>query len=434
LAFATRKPRAATERLAANMPLAVGMPPGQQPSNAVELFVALVTAAAVIGVLVRRILPVPYTVALVVFGLGAALIAPSVDGLVTPDLVLTVLLPGLIFEAAYRIHLGELRRSWGGVVLLAAPGVVLGAAITAAALLLVGLPFHLGFVVGAMVAATDPAAVVATFRRLHTPRGLSTLVEGESLFNDGTALVVFAIALRAATSEVSVVEAVAAFLLTVVGSLAIGGVIGFIGSRIMTAVNDHLVESTISLAAAYGAYIVADTFHESGIIATVVAGIVIGNYGRRVGMSERSEAVLDTIWEFLAFLLTALVFLLVGLVISVPDLLDALPAIAVGVVGVLVGRAVAVYGLLGGASRIVGARTGRHIPGGWLHVMFWAGLRGAVAVAMALSLPQNLPDRQLLQQITFGIVLFTLLVQGTSVELVIRWSGASANAANEGEA
>lgn len=394
--------------------------------TAVEVFVALVAAAGVVGLLARRI-AVPYTVALVVFGLAAALFAPDLDFEIAEDLVLVVLLPGLIFEAAYNLDLAELRRSFGGVTLLAVPGVVVSALIVAAVLwAATDIPFELGFVIGAMVAATDPAAVIATFRRLGSPKRLTTLVEGESLFNDGTALVVFAIALQAIRTNVSAAEAVWIFGVTVVVSAGIGIVIGWAASRLIATVDDHLLELTVSLAAAYGAYLIADLLHESGIIATVVAGMVLGNYGRRIGMSARTQEALDTVWEFVAFLLTALVFLLVGLVITFPSLIDALWPIGVGIAAILVGRAFVVYVLLGGTSRLISDRIHPAIPLAWLHVMFWSGLRGGVAVAMALSLPGDLPQRQLLQEVTFGIVLFTLLVQGTTTGLVIRRSGAGA--------
>ncbi|HEX6127909.1 MAG TPA: sodium:proton antiporter [Candidatus Limnocylindria bacterium] len=399
---------------------------GEVTFTAVEVFVALVAAAGVVGLLARRI-AVPYTVALVVFGLAAALFAPDLDFEIAEDLVLVVLLPGLIFEAAYNLDLAELRRSFGGVTLLAVPGVVVSALIVAAVLwAATDIPFELGFVIGAMVAATDPAAVIATFRRLGSPKRLTTLVEGESLFNDGTALVVFAIALQAIRTNVSAAEAVWIFGVTVVVSAGIGIVIGWAASRLIATVDDHLLELTVSLAAAYGAYLIADLLHESGIIATVVAGMVLGNYGRRIGMSARTQEALDTVWEFVAFLLTALVFLLVGLVITFPSLIDALWPIGVGIAAILVGRAFVVYVLLGGTSRLISDRIHPAIPLAWLHVMFWSGLRGGVAVAMALSLPGDLPQRQLLQEVTFGIVLFTLLVQGTTTGLVIRRSGAGA--------
>ena len=399
---------------------------GEITTNAVQLFVGLVTAAALIALVARRI-AVPYTVALVVFGLGAAVFAPRVGFAITEELVLAVLLPGLIFEAAYHTDMGELRKAFGGIALLAAPGVIVTALIVATVLLIAtGLPFELGFVVGAMVSATDPAAVVSTFKRLKAPGRLATLVEGESLFNDGTGLVVFAIALRAVQTEVMLNEALVSFVLTVVVSTLIGGLVGLAASRIIATVDDHLIELTVSLAAAYGAYLVADAFHESGIIATVIAGMVLGTYGRRIGMSQATQAALDIVWEFLAFLLTGLVFLLVGLAISLPQLVNALTPIAWTVLAILVGRAVVVYLLLGGTSRIISDRYHPAVPVAWLHVMFWAGLRGAVAVAMALSLPADFPQRTLLQEITFGVVLFTLLVQGTTTEFVMRRTGTGA--------
>ena len=156
-----------------------------------------------------------------------------------------------------------------------------------------------------------------------------------------------------------------------------------------------------------------------------MAGVVIGTYGRAVGLSPRALEAMDTVWEFIAFLLTAFAFLLVGLAISFSDLLAAAPSILWGLVAILIGRAVVVYGLLGGAARLVrGRRPRTAVPLGWLHVLFWAGLRGAVAVAMALSLPADFPQRALLQEITFGIVLFTLFVQGTTAERVVARLGA----------
>jgi CPA1 family monovalent cation:H+ antiporter len=400
---------------------------GTETLAAIRIFVALVTAAAVVGLLVRRT-AVPYTVALVLLGLVAALVLPEYGLVVTPELVLAVLLPGLIFEAALRIELDDLRQSFGGIALLAVPGVLITATIVALVLhLATGLSLELGFVVGAMVSATDPAAVIATFKRLGTARGLATLVEGESLFNDGTGLVAFAIAIRVVGAGATASDAVIAFVLTVAASTFMGALAGWAASRVIATVDDHLIELTISLAAAYGTYLVADYFHESGVIATVVAGIVLGNHGREVGMSLRTQEALNTVWEFLAFLLTALVFLLVGFAISLPSLLEAATSIWWGIVAILVGRALVVYGLLGGASRLArrGGRGGGGIPVSWLHVMFWAGLRGAVAVAMALSLPLDFPQRALLQEVTFGIVLFTLLGQGLTVEFVVRRSGAA---------
>ena len=393
--------------------------------DAIRVFVALVAVAAVAAIVVGR-LKIPYSLTLVVLGLIAASVLPRGAVTVTPELVLLVLVPGLVFEAAIRIELEELRRTFGGIALLAAPGVIITAGIVALILnVTTGLPPSLGFVVGAMVAATDPVAVLAEFRHLGTPRRLATLVEGESLFNDGTALAVFAVALQAVQTEVTWPEAVISLVGTVVASLVLGLVTGWLASRVIASVDDHLIELTVSLAAAYGTYLLADAVHASGIIATVVAGMVIGSYGRRLGMSRRTEDALDLVWEFIAYLLTAFAFLLVGASITVGELAAALPWVAWGVVAILVGRAIVIYGLLGGVSRLASfGGAGRAVSIGWLHVLFWAGLRGAVAVAMALSLPIDFPQRALLQQITFGIVLFTLFVQGTTAQRVVVAAGA----------
>jgi CPA1 family monovalent cation:H+ antiporter len=392
--------------------------------EAIALFVALITLAALVGLAVRG-LAIPYTVALVILGLAGTFFLPRDQFVVTPDLVLLVLLPGLVFEAALKIEFAELRSTLGGVALLAIPGVLVSAAIVALVLnLATGLKPDLGFVVGAMVAATDPAAVIATFRQLGSPRRLATLIESESLFNDGTALVVFAISLRAVTGGVSGGDVLLTLVGTIVVSAAVGLIAGYVVARTIATVDDHLIELTLSLAAAYGTYLIADQLHQSGIIATVVAGVVIGNHGRRIGMSARTQEALDIVWEFFAFLLTALVFLLVGLAINLARLIETLPSIAWGVVAILAGRALVIYLVFGPASRLaVRLRGGQRMPLGWLHVMFWAGLRGAVAVAMALSLPVDFPERALLQEITFGIVLFTLLVQGSTAERVIERVG-----------
>ncbi|MFV2064033.1 MAG: cation:proton antiporter [Chloroflexota bacterium] len=391
--------------------------------DGIRLFVVFVTVAALVGLAVRRI-ALPYSVALVGVGLAAGLVLPGLELDITPELVLVVLLPGLVFEAAFHIDLVALRRGVGSVALLAGPGVLVVAAVVAISLYLgTGLPLELGFIVGAMVAATDPAAVIATFKGMGVPHRLAAMTEGESLFNDGTGLVLFALAVTAITTTVTATDVLETLVVTVVVSTAIGLGAGYLASRILATVDDHLIELTISLSAAYGTYLLADAFHESGVIATVIAGIVIGNYGRRTGISTRAAEALDAVWEFVAFLLTALVFMLVGLSISLPQLEAALPWVAWGIVGTLVGRAVVVYVLLGGYWRVLSSRsTTPWAREGWLNVLFWSGLRGAVAVAMALSLPLDVPQRALLQEITFGIVLFTLLVQGMTIEpLVRRW-------------
>jgi len=391
--------------------------------HAIELLVGLLGLAAFVAIIARP-LRVPYTVALVVAGLlvgiGASAAGyPTIE--VSPELVLIVLLPGLVFEAGYRLPIDELRRWSGGLALLAVPGVLISAGVVAIVLhAATGLRLDLAFIVGAMVSATDPAAVVATFKRVTVPPALSTMVDGESLLNDGTGLVLFAIAVQAVYAPISPVDAVVTFAGTVAISVAIGLATGVVAARVIQRVGDHLIELTITVVLAYGSYLLADHFHLSGVIATVTAAVVLGNVGPARMKAEAGTDPIDTVWEFIAYLLTAVVFLLVGLAIPPALLLDSLGPIAWAIAAILIGRAIVVYALLGGASRLT------HLPGmaervraGWLHVLFWAGLRGAVAVAMALSLPADIPQRELLQEITFGVVLFTLLVQGTTIGWVV---------------
>jgi CPA1 family monovalent cation:H+ antiporter len=398
----------------------------------VEILVGLLGALTVIAFVVRWI-RLPLSVALVSFGLLVAVVAPARLS-ISPDVVLVALLPGLVFEAAFRLHLDHLRLVAIRTVVLAIPGVLIVAGVVAAVLhVATGLPLGAAFLVGAVVSATDPVAVVASMRDSRAPRQLATLVEAESLFNDGTGVLLFTIALGGLSVGVDLPSQVATFAVTIATSLILGAAAGFVASRAAALVDDHLVVLTLTAFVAYGTYLLADALGQSGIIATVTAGMVLGSYGRRVGMDPRTEQAVDTVWEFVAFVLTALVFLLIGLTSSFADLEAAAAPIVWGIIAIVIGRIAVVYGLLGGlamlarrapipASGSEWADMGR-MPIGWLHVVFWSGLRGAVAFALALAIPLDVPQRDLLQGTIFGIVLFTLLVQGTTAPRVIAWAG-----------
>lgn len=390
--------------------------------HAIELLVGLVGLAAVVA-FVAHAIRIPDTVALVVAGIlvgSLATLAGAAPIEVPPEIVLVVLLPGLVFEAAYRLDIGVLRRWIGGIAMLAVPGVLVSAGVVALVIhAATGLRLDLAFIVGAIVSATDPAAVVATFKRLRAPRALATMVDGESLLNDGTGLVLFAIAVTGLTASISLGDAAVTFAAAIVLSVLVGLVVGALAAGIARATDDHLIELTISFVLAYGSYLIADRLGLSGVLATVTAAVVLGNLGGRV-LSPSGVDSVDTVWEFVAYLFTAVVFLLVGMAIPPARLLGSLWPIAVAIAAVVAGRAIIVYGLLGGASRLA------PLPGlaepirvGWLHVLFWAGLRGAVAVAMALALPEDVPQRALVQEVAFGVVLFTVLVQGLTIGRVV---------------
>jgi CPA1 family monovalent cation:H+ antiporter len=392
---------------------------------AIELFVILLAIAVVVAVATAKIsakLPVPYSVALVVAGFIISLVGPASQIAITHELILAVLIPGLVFEAAYKIHLDELRRAFPAIAVLAVPGVAVTAAVVGAVVSSVtGLAPGLAFLLGAIVCATDPVAVIAIFKQLRAPASLSTVVEAESLLNDGTGVVLFGIALAAISTPVGVLDGLATFAIAVVASTLLGLVAGFIGVRVMRLADDRLVEVMASVVLAYGTYLLAEHFHQSGIIATVVAGIVLGNPGVKRTLPEVTTQSLDTVWEFIAFLLTALVFLLVGVVIKPGDLAVALPVIVVGYLAMTAARAVIVYGVIGVGQRI--GRSGAHLSMAYQHVMFWAGLRGAIAIALVLALPADLPSRDLVAGGVYGIVLVTLLLQGTTAGWVVRRTG-----------
>lgn len=394
---------------------------GQTTLVLVRAAVALL-AVAVAAALVARRIGLPDAVAFVAVGLLAPLVVPSLPFAVTPELVLAVLLPGLVFEAAYRLHYDDLRRSFGAITFLAIPGVLVSAAIVAVVLsLATGLRADLAFVVGAMVSATDPAAVVSTFAKLRAPRRLIAIVDAESLLNDGTGLVVFAISLQVVTAGVRAEEAVGTFVAAIVLSTAVGAAFGAAAAAAIVRLEDHVLQVALSVVAAYGAYLVAAAIGLSGVIATVIAGIVLGNYGRHIGLAPRTEVAMDEVWEFIAFALGGSIFLLVGVAIGPAGVVAALGPVVWGTLAVFGARAVVVYGLIGGAVRALrGRRRAPDLPLAWLHLLFWAGLRGAVATAAALSLPSAFPERELLLRITFGIVIATLVIQGTTAGWLLR--------------
>jgi CPA1 family monovalent cation:H+ antiporter len=207
-------------------------------------------------------------------------------------------------------------------------------------------------------------------------------------------------------------------------SITLGAAIGWLASLALRPVRDHLLELTISLVAAYGSYLLAQRLGQSGLIATVVCALVIGNHARHTALSGRGRDAVDTVWEFIGFLATTVVFLLIGLSISVDQLWMAAGPIAVALLALIASRAVAVYGLLGGLSGVTARLSGAQAwPLAWFHLINWSGLRGAVAVALALSLPADLPHRELVQGVVFGCVLLTLLIQGGTAGILVDWLG-----------
>ncbi|MGG6298294.1 Na+/H+ antiporter [Leptolyngbya sp. AN02str] len=365
--------------------------------------------------LIGRLRQVPYTLVLVMVGLALAFVDIRLVEL-SPELILLIFLPPLLFEASWNLKWGELKRQLIPVCLLAVFGVVIAVLGIAFGLHQVaGLSLTSALLIGASLAATDPVSVTALFRELGIGGSrLSTLTEGESLFNDGMAVVAFGflVGLPLGTATLSV-QSVLLQLVTVVGiGIAVGGVVGFGISYLTQRFDLPLVEQSLTLVATYATYLITEDLGGSGVIAVVVAGLVLGNYGSRIGMNPRTRVIVSEFWDFLAFFINSIVFLLVGDQIRYEGLLDNLGLIGVTVLSMLLARAIATFVLCFLSDRM----TQSQIPIREQTVLWWGGVRGTVSIALALSVPVVLPEREDIISIVFGAVLFTLLVQGLTVK------------------
>ena len=390
----------------------------EQFLSAETIIIELLLVVTVVAFIVQR-LKVPYTVALVLVGL-ALTFQNSITADLTPELILTLFIPPLVFEAALHINFDELRRSLPEILVLAVPGVILTTLIVGGLLsLTTPLTLPVAMVFGALISATDPVAVVAMSRTLGVTKRLAVLVESESLLNDGTAIVMFNLALIVAlTGQFNLIQSLSDFIRVSIGGTVVGLVLGWIVSRIIARLDDYLIETTLTTLLAFGAYLLAERFHFSGVLAVVAAGLVNGNLGSQ-GMSPTTRIVITNFWEYVAFLANSLIFLLIGLKINLPALLGVWQTVLWAIVAVFVARMIVVYGLGGLMYRFT-----NRFPRKWLHVLNWGGLRGAIALALVLSLPASLSaERELMKLMAFGVVLFTLLVQSTTMSPLLRKLG-----------
>lgn len=381
-----------------------------------EIVIGLLFIATLVGVLTRW-LRVPYTVGLVVIGLLLTLL-PIVKIELRPNLILALLIPPLVFEGAFNISFGELRRNLLPILIFAIPGVVLTMLVVGGIVSWgTGLPIGVALIFGAVVAAIDPVSVIALLRRMGVPKKLEVILEGESLLNDGTSIVLFGLVIQAVITNtgINLLSSLVDFIRIAGGGVLVGLALGWLISQAISRIDDYLIETTLTTVLAYGSYLIAEeVFHVSGVLAVVAAGLVNGNIGP-AGMSPTTRVVLFNFWEYAAFLANSMIFLLIGLQIDLAAMGAAWQYILVAVIGVLIARAVTIYGL---------AWIGRDIPLKWQHVLNWGGMRGAISLALALSLPLTMgPNRSLLQLMTFGVVVFTLLVQGMSMGSLVRRLG-----------
>ena len=384
----------------------------------------LILLIACVVAIVSRRLRLPYSAGLVTAGVSLALLGDSMNLAVTPDLIYTVLLPPLIFEAALQIKWRPFRDDLPVTVTLAFPGVLLTGAIIATGMhFLIGWGWLGAALFGALIAATDPVSVVAAFKEIKVEPRLSLLVESESLLNDGAAAVVFAILISVAHGAgLQVGEMAGSLMWMVFGGIIIGILVAGAALLVAGRTDDHLVEITLTTIAAYGSFLFAEHFHMSGVLAALAAGLVVGNVGwtgwMGCSISASGREHLISFWEYAAFLSNSIVFILIGghEASQATRLFTPAAALAIGLV--LIGRMAAVYPLcaLFTMSRL-------KIDIRYQHILVWGGLRGALALALALAVPDSVPEKSAIIVAAFAVVAFSIFAQGLTMPVLIKTLG-----------
>ena len=386
-------------------------------ASSVTALVILLAVAIVTAFLTRR-LPIPYVVTLAIVGVAAGAFVRGGPIHLSHELILLILLPGLLFEGAFNIRWSHLRDNLAAVVALATLGVFLTTGLAGLVVhYALGISLAAAIVFGAVVAPTDPVAVIAVFRQLRVPSRLTNLIEAESLLNDGTGVVVFgiALALLSGAGTFSAGDAALQFVRLSVGGFGLGLLAGLGLSLVTRRIDDPQVEISLTVLAAYGSYLLAEGLGLSGILAVVGAGLMIGNYGRPRGMSERTQAAATSFWDAISFLLTSVIFLLIGIDLPLTSVLGRAGLVLAAFAIVMLARAVAVHGLL-----LLLRPFGRAVNARWQLLISWSGLRGAVAIALLLSLEDGTPEVAVIKPIAYGVVLLSIVVQGATVVPVAR--------------
>ncbi|MEZ7971932.1 MAG: cation:proton antiporter [Pseudomonadales bacterium] len=404
----------------------------------ISIVIGLIFAASISAIFVKKA-RLPYTIGLLIVGIGIGYLSSRVDMLaplrevqLTPDIILFLILPTLLFEASINIDSRLLSRNLVPILLLATVGLLISTVIVGFGISAV-TPLTLGaaLVFGALISATDPVAVIALFKELGVPKRLSTLVDGESLFNDATAIVVFNILIVIITTGTAfsasvVISGVGQFLLVFIGGLLAGVTLGAAMLWIIALErSDHMVQAALTSVLAYLAFIVAEHLLEvSGVMAVVAAGILTSWAGMRV-FDDSMRRYLTEFWELMAFLANSMIFLLMGLTeyhlfADLGRYNDTLGYILIGFMLTIIARFLVVYGLTPLANRLAPkARVERDDKA----VIFWGGLRGAIPLALALGLPADFEHRIMIIDLTLGVVLMSLLIQGISVSWLLRKLG-----------
>lgn len=404
--------------------------------NSALAVISLLFVATLVSFVLRKS-RIPYTVALVIVGIALGYLVDHVEALsfmsefrLSPELVFYVFLPTLIFESAFHMNLKHFTQNMGNIISLSTVGMLLSAALIGSGMhYLLDFPWIIALLFGALISATDPISVLALFKKVGAPKRLQTIVEGESLFNDGTALVLFGILLEIASNQNGIFggsELLGSFTnfgAVVLGGILVGAIMGLLFSKALDYVKDSKeIEISITLILAHATFIISEHFlGVSGILATVAAGIVIGNYGA-YKISPGVKEIMTHFWDYTAFIANSLLFLMVGLIIFgtneqiIPLLIPILLVLAM----VILSRVVMVYLIMPLMNKF---RPKERVPSSWMHIIQWSGLRGAMAIALMLTLPTDFPFYNEMLIFTTAVIFFTIIFNGFTIEPLLSLLG-----------
>lgn len=400
----------------------------------------VVLIASGLYLLSKRFSSIPHSVSLVVAGAILALLhLEPLDAIrLSPGSVMFIFLPILLFESAFNFEFREFKKILTPGFALATIGLLISALVVALPLTLIfEIDFMASFLFGSVIASTDPIAVLSIFKQLGVPRRLQLLVDGESFLNDATSVIMFRILLpfvAGASAEFAgsdIINGFGSFLYVLIGGGLIGLLFGWLFSRLISHIkNVSSVEIALTIILAHMVFIVADHYLKvSGIIAVLVAGLVLGNYGRSK-ISPKVTHNMHIMWDFLVYISTSIVFLLIGYEIHVGELLKNIDIVLASTSALLIGRAISVY-LVGGGYNLV-SKSRNKIPLSWLHIANWGGLRGALPLIVILSLPETFEYRELFLELVVGAILFTLIINALTIKKLINILGVDKlNIANE---